>query len=81
MCSCGKKRTNKDIQYCPDCDVEHTESRVRRYRLGHINLISSVTHVWYLRGRPSYISTLLGRKRRSIEALAYCTTLYPNTFL
>jgi DNA-directed RNA polymerase beta' subunit len=78
MCSCGKKRTNKDIQYCPDCDVEHTESRVRRYRLGHINLISSVTHVWYLRGRPSYISTLLGRKRRSIEALAYCTTFIPE---
>ena len=48
ICSCGKKRTNKS--FCPECSVEHTEARVRRYRLGHINLISPVTHVWYLRG-------------------------------
>jgi DNA-directed RNA polymerase beta' subunit len=76
MCSCGKKRINKS--FCTECDVEHTEARVRRYRLGHINLISPVTHVWYLRGRPSYISTLLGKKRRSLEALAYCTTFLPE---
>eukprot|EP00884_Botryococcus_braunii_P001559 jgi/Botrbrau1/11403/Bobra.0151s0030.1 len=76
ICSCGKKRTNKS--FCPECSVEHTEARVRRYRLGHINLISPVTHVWYLRGRPSYIATLLGKKRRSIEALAYCTTFLPE---
>lgn len=76
FCSCGKKRINKS--FCSECDVEHTEASVRRYRLGHINLISPVTHVWYLRGRPSYISTLLGKKRRSIEALAYCTTFLPE---
>ena len=76
ICSCGKKRTNKS--FCPECDVEHTEARVRRYRLGHINLISPVTHVWYLRGRPSYISTFLGKKKRSLEALAYCTTFLPE---
>jgi DNA-directed RNA polymerase beta' subunit len=78
VCSCGKKRTNRALPFCPECDVEHTESRVRRYRLGYINLISPVTHVWYLRGRPSYIATLLGRKRRSMEAIAYCTTFLPE---
>jgi len=78
VCACGKKRTSRALPFCPDCDVEHIESRVRRYRLGHIKLISPVTHVWYLRGRPSYIATLLGRKRRSIEAIAYCTTFVPE---
>jgi DNA-directed RNA polymerase subunit beta' len=49
---------------CPSCEVEPTSSSVRRVRLGFIPLFSAVTHVWYWRGRPSYISDLLGLKER-----------------
>ena len=49
---------------CPSCEVEPTSSSVRRVRLGFIPLFSAVTHVWYWRGRPSYIPDLLGLKER-----------------
>ena len=49
---------------CPSCEVEPTSSSVRRIRLGFIPLFSAVTHVWYWRGRPSYIPDLLGLKER-----------------
>ena len=49
---------------CPSCEVEPTLSSVRRVRLGFIPLFSAVTHVWYWRGRPSYIPDLLGLKER-----------------
>lgn len=80
VCSCGKKQPDSDIKFCLDCEVEYTESRVRRYRLGYINLVSPVTHIWYLQGRPSYIASLLGKKRRSVEAIAYCTTFITEYF-
>ena len=80
VCACGKKQPESEIQFCPECEVEYTESRVRRYRLGYINLVSPVTHIWYLQGRPSYLASLLGKKRRSIEAIAYCTTFITEYF-
>ena len=47
-CACGKyKRVRYDGLICERCGVELTESRVRRHRMGHINLIYPVTHVWY----------------------------------
>ena len=49
---------------CPFCEVEPTSSSVRRVRLGFIPLFSAVTHIWYWRGRPSYIPDLLGLKER-----------------
>ena len=58
---------------CPSCEVEPTSSSVRRVRLGFIPLFSAVTHVWYWRGRPSYIPDLLGLKeRRWAENLINC---------
>ena len=72
-CSCGRKKNKTQQQFCPDCNVEFTSARVRRYRLGYIQLISPVTHVWYLKGRPSYISILLGMRRKEVEAITYCT--------
>ena len=71
-CSCGKKPTNSQ-KFCPTCNVEFTYSKVRRYRLGFIQLFSPTTHAWYLKGRPSYISILLNFSRREAESLAYCT--------
>nr|YP_009105568.1 beta' subunit of RNA polymerase [Lobosphaera incisa]AIT94263.1 beta' subunit of RNA polymerase [Lobosphaera incisa] len=72
-CSCGKKKSYPSQKFCAECDVEFTWSRVRRHRLGFIQLASPVTHIWYLRGRLSYISSLLGMKRKHVEAITYCT--------
>ena len=59
-CECGKY---KDIYFenliCNKCGVELTESRVRRHRMGHVNLIYPVMHVWYINSRPNLLSLLL----------------------
>ena len=59
-CACGKY---KQVRYkgliCELCGVELIESRVRRYRMGHINLMYPVTHIWYVNSRPNYIALLL----------------------
>ena len=73
FCSCGKRQGSSKARFCPECEVEWTKSRTRRYRLGYIDLASPVTHVWYIKGRPNYVATLLGEKQRAIEAIAYCT--------
>ena len=73
FCACGKRQGSNRAKFCPECEVEWTKSRVRRYRLGYIELASPVTHVWYIKGRPNYVATLLGEKQRSVEAIAYCT--------
>src|SRR5210317_169950 len=59
-CACGKyKRVRYDGLICERCGVELTESRVRRHRMGYINLIYPVTHVWYINSRPNFIALLL----------------------
>ena len=59
-CACGKyKQVRYEGLICERCGVELTESRVRRHRMGHINLIYPVTHVWYMNSRPNYIALLL----------------------
>src|SRR6056300_281014 len=59
-CACGKyKRVRYDGLICERCGIELTESRVRRHRMGYINLIYPVTHVWYINSRPSFIALLL----------------------
>lgn len=74
-CSCGikMKKVKNQLQFCPNCDIELTTSRVRRYRLGYIQLVSPVTHIWYLKGRPSFLSLLLNKKRKKVESLIYYT--------
>ena len=74
-CACGTKKTKPHQQFCPNCDVEFTASRIRRYRLGYIELQSPVTHIWYLKGRPSYLSLLLDMSRKQIESIAYYTAI------
>ncbi len=68
-----KKTTRKLRKFCPDCDVEYTWSVIRRYQLGYIKLISPVTHVWFLKGTPSYLSILLDIKKRYLQSITYCS--------
>ena len=71
-CHCGKyKRVRHRGIVCERCGVEVTESRVRRHRMGHIKLAAPVTHVWYLKGIPSYMAILLDMPLRDVEQIVY----------
>ena len=71
-CWCGKyKRVRHRGIVCERCGVEVTESRVRRHRMGYIKLAAPVTHVWYLKGIPSYLSILLDMPLRDAEQVVY----------
>jgi DNA-directed RNA polymerase subunit beta' len=71
-CYCGKyKRIRYKGVVCDKCGVEVTQSRVRRERMGHINLATSVVHVWFFKGAPSKISLVLGVPPRAIEQVIY----------
>ena len=71
-CYCGKYR---GIRYrgitCEKCGVEVTRSIVRRERMGHIELASPVSHIWFLRGIPSRISLVLGVSAADVERVIY----------
>src|SRR3989344_2127532 len=71
-CYCGKYRRirYKDI-ICEKCGVEVTRSIVRRERMGHIELASPVAHIWFLRGIPSRVATLLGQPVIEVEKVVY----------
>src|SRR5690625_1005256 len=76
-CSSHCDNYNKDhhrFSICPECGVEVTYSRVRRERMGHIELEEPVVHSWYFRGRGNYISDILNIKRRDLEDVIYCSS-------
>lgn len=71
-CYCGKyKRIRYKGVVCDKCGVEVTLSRVRRERMGHIELSSPVVHVWFFKGAPSKISLLLDAAPRAVEQVIY----------
>ncbi len=71
-CYCGKyKRIRYKGVVCDKCGVEVTQSRVRRERMGHINLASPVIHVWFFKGAPSKVSLLLDVAPRAVEQVIY----------
>ena len=71
-CHCGKyKRVRHRGIVCERCGVEVIESKVRRHRMGFIKLASPVTHVWYVKARPSKIALLLGLSLKEIEQIIY----------
>lgn len=71
-CHCGKyKKVKFKGIICDRCGVEVTRSKVRRERMGHIDLASPVCHSWYLKGVPSPISLLLDMSRRLLEEVVY----------
>jgi len=71
-CSCGKYRR---VRYrgivCERCGVEVTHSKVRRERMGHLELASPVTHIWFLKGIPGYLGLILDMTTRSLEEVIY----------
>ena len=71
-CFCGKY---KSIRYrgiiCERCNVEITKAAVRRERMGHIQLVTPVGHIWYSKGSPNYIALLLDISARDLEKVLY----------
>ncbi|MBG9984116.1 DNA-directed RNA polymerase subunit beta' [Aerococcaceae bacterium DSM 111022] len=71
-CSCGKyKRIRYKGRVCERCGVEVTRSKVRRERMGHIELAAPVTHVWYFKGIPSRMGLILDLSPRLLEEVIY----------
>ncbi|MFC1512567.1 DNA-directed RNA polymerase subunit beta' [bacterium] len=71
-CNCGKYKWVKHKGViCDRCGVEVTESKVRRERMGHIELAEPVTHIWFLRKSPTRIGVLLNMKLSDIERVVY----------
>ncbi|MDR2047485.1 MAG: DNA-directed RNA polymerase subunit beta' [Clostridiales bacterium] len=71
-CYCGKyKRIRYKGVICDKCGVEVTKSKVRRERMGHIELAASVSHIWYFRGVPSRISIALDMSPKDVEQVLY----------
>ena len=71
-CLCGKfKRMKYRGVTCDKCGVEVIPSKVRRERMGHILLATPVSHIWYLKGTPPRIPTILGMKTKDVEAVNY----------
>ena len=71
-CSCGKyKRVRYKGIICERCGVEVTKSKVRRERMGHIELAAPVTHIWYFKGVPSRLGYLLDLAPKDLEKIIY----------
>ena len=71
-CNCGKyKRIRYKGIVCEKCGVEVTKSKVRRERMGHIELATPVSHIWYFKGIPSRMGLLLDMSPRALEKVLY----------
>jgi len=71
-CYCGKyKRVRHKGIICERCGVEVTDSKVRRHRMGHIKLAAPVSHIWFLKGIPSYLGLLLDTTLKDLEQVIY----------
>ena len=71
-CACGKYRGRTyEGMFCDGCGVEMTRSRVRRKRMGHIDLAAPVVHIWFFRAMPSPLGTLLDMKTEDLERIIY----------
>ena len=72
-CNCGKyKRMKHRGVVCEKCGVEVIQSKVRRERLGHINLATPVAHIWFLKSLPSRIGNILDITLKDLEKVLYC---------
>ncbi|MFM7469546.1 MAG: DNA-directed RNA polymerase subunit beta' [Vampirovibrionales bacterium] len=71
-CYCGKyKRVRHKGIICERCGVEVTHSKVRRHRMGHIQLAVPVAHIWFLKGIPSYLGLILDMPLKELEKIIY----------
>ena len=91
-CNCGKyKRIRYKGITCDKCGVDVTRAKVRRERMGHIELAAPVSHIWYFKGIPSRMATLLEISPRSLEKVLYfasyivldpgCSGLHPSSVI
>ena len=72
VCGCGKyNKIHYKNLVCPYCGVEVTRSKVRRERMGHIKLVSPVSHIWYFKGSPSRIALILDVSMKDLEKVIY----------
>jgi len=72
QCYCGKyKKVRYKGVVCEKCGVEVTHSRVRRERMGHIELATPIAHIWYTRRSPSYLGLLLNISQRNLDRVLY----------
>jgi DNA-directed RNA polymerase subunit beta' len=71
-CNCGKyKRMKHRGVTCEKCGVEVIQARVRRERMGHIELVAPVCHIWYLKGIPSYLGLIMDMPVKDLERVIY----------
>ena len=71
-CHCGKyKQVRHQGLVCERCGVDITEARVRSHRMGYVDLLTPVTHVWYLKGVPSYLAHVLQKPLSEVEQIIY----------
>ena len=74
-CNCGKyKRMKHRGIVCEKCGVEVIQSKVRRERMGHINLATPIAHIWFLKSLPSRIGNLLDITLKDLERVLYCVS-------
>ena len=74
-CHCGKyKKIRYKGKICDRCGVEITKSKVRRERMGHIELAAPVSHIWYFKGIPSRMGLLLDMTPHTLEKVLYCAS-------
>ncbi|MCD0165158.1 DNA-directed RNA polymerase subunit beta' [Deinococcus sp. 12RED42] len=79
-CACGKyKRQRYEGKVCERCGVEVTSSKVRRYRMGHIDLATPAAHIWYVKDTPSKIGTLLDLSAGQLEKVLYFSSFLVTT--
>ena len=71
-CHCGKyKRVRYKGHHCEKCGVEITRSKVRRERMGHIELATPVSHIWFVRGGTSRVGSILDMTAKNLEQVLY----------
>nr|AHB38645.1 RNA polymerase beta [Trithuria filamentosa] len=75
FCACGNYQDiegeKEQPRFCKVCGVESVDSRIRRYQMGYIKLARPMTHIWYLKRRPSYIANLSDQPLKDLEGLVY----------
>jgi DNA-directed RNA polymerase subunit beta' len=71
QCACAKKQTLKKGQTCSRCGIEITEQKVRRERMGHIELAAPIVHTWHVNSLPSRLAILLGIKAKELSEIVY----------
>jgi DNA-directed RNA polymerase subunit beta' len=79
-CSCGKYKNShsKEIRKCEKCGVDVTTKKVRRERMGHIELAAPVSHIWYFKTIPSRMAHILDMSQKQLEQSTFAAAVGPH---